>query len=163
MVCATNALPSLLTDEKKFRQDLLYRLNTVEVTLPPLRQRKDDITLLASHFLESYKNKYRKYDLQFDKRIFNKLKRYSWPGNIRELQHTIERAVIMASSSTIQPTDFILKDTVETPKQPLNMEEVEKNALINALEKHQGNLSEVARELGLSRPTIYRKMKKYGI
>jgi len=166
LVCATNAPLSILTDEKKFRQDLLYRLNTVEVTLPPLRKRKADIPLLATHFLDIYKNKYRKYDLQFDKQVIEKLTRYAWPGNIRELQHIIERAVIMAGSSMIQATDFILKDTEDNSTRTtktLNIEQVEKTALIQALEKHHGNLSEVARELGWSRPTIYRKMKKYGI
>ncbi|MEM1137053.1 MAG: sigma-54 dependent transcriptional regulator [Bacteroidota bacterium] len=166
LICATNVSLTTLHTEKIFRQDLLYRLNTVEIIMPSLQERKEDIPLLVKHFMEIYKSKYRKPELRVNATVINKLTHYNWPGNIRELQHAVERAVIMADGDQLKSDDFILK-----PEQKLkqadadiqSMGEVEKNAIIKAMEKHQGNLSEVARELGLSRPTIYRKMKKYEI
>ncbi|MBT28835.1 MAG: sigma-54-dependent Fis family transcriptional regulator [Thalassobius sp.] len=166
LICATNVSLEDLHTENKFRQDLLYRLNTVEIMIPPLRERKEDIPLLINHFFEIHKNKYRKPELEINQAAMKRLMNYNWPGNIRELQHAIERAVIMADTDQLQISDFILKENQGKGKDDssnLNMEEVEKKALITSIQKHHGNLSKVANELGLSRPTIYRKMKKYGI
>ena len=167
LISATNANILELVDNGNFRQDLFYRINTVEIHLPPLRERDDDIFLLADYFLELYAHKYGRSKLKLSKSSYRLLKSYSWPGNVRELRHALERAVIMTESSLIEP-DTILLNTKSKAKDgnegsSLNIEEVEKNAIIKSLKLHKGNVSLAAKELGLGRTTLYRKMTKYGL
>lgn len=168
LVCATNMPLHEMVRDGRFRQDLLYRINTVEVPLPPLRERGDDILQLAQHYLAVYAGKYQTPTRHIATATRHKLQQYHWPGNIRELQHAVERAVIMSEGDTLQPEDFILAepqaafDPLDTSPN-LNLEEVEKVAIRNAVLKHQGNLSKAAKELGLGRTTLYRKMSRYGI
>lgn len=165
IVAATNSNLMQMVADGKFREDLLYRINTVEVHVPPLKERVEDIPLLAEHFLQIYTQKYRKNNLSISKKAMNFLADYPWPGNIRELQHAIERAVIMADDSVLQQDSFLLNEKVTTPGSPesVNMDEVEKNTIERAIAKNKGNISKAAKELGLGRTTIYRKMDKYGI
>ncbi|MBS1486403.1 MAG: sigma-54-dependent Fis family transcriptional regulator [Bacteroidetes bacterium] len=165
LVCATNMPLHQMVTEGKFRQDLLYRINTVEINIPPLCDRIDDIPLLAQHFLNFYSRKYHKEVLSIAPEAINKLKKYPWPGNVRELQHAIERAVIMADSNTLQESDFLFsKKGYESPSaDSLNLDEVEKQAVIKAIQLHGGNISKAADELGLTRASLYRRMEKYGL
>jgi DNA-binding NtrC family response regulator len=153
-----------MVKEGRFRQDLLYRINTVEINIPPLCDRIDDIPLLANHFLNYYSKKYRKEVLSITPEAMNKLKKYAWPGNVRELQHAIERALIMADSSTLQESDFLFSRKGSEPvNDSLNLDEVEKNVVTKAIQLHNGNISKAAEELGLTRASLYRRMEKYGI
>lgn len=164
LICATNMPLSDLKNESKFRQDLLYRINTVEIKLPPLRDRLEDIALLTNHFLKTFSRKYGKENMAISKEALNKLKKFHWPGNIRELQHVVERTVIMSDEKNLKPFDFLLQNVdTFTSANNLNLEEIEKNAIIKALKKHRGNLSNTAKDLGLGRTTLYRKMNKYGL
>lgn len=166
LICATNMPLYDMIVDNEFRQDLLYRINTVEIKLPPLRERMEDIEPIAVHFLKMYGKKYRKERMRLNETTLNKLKRYSWPGNVRELQHAIERAVIMANSHLLAPEDFLL---IERPTQNViasdnyNIEEMEKQAIQNAVRNAEGNLTKAAQALGLGRSTLYRKMSKYGL
>jgi two-component system response regulator HydG len=167
LICATNRPIYNLVSGNKFRQDLLYRINTVEIHLPPLKDRSGDIPLLVEYFFSIYKKKYGKPDLVIDQGAMNKLERYSWPGNIRELQHTIERSIILCEGSTLKPTDLFLnapqarfsEETFDT----YNLEEIEKNIIQKALVKYEGNISQAAKELGLTRTSLYRRMEKFGL
>ncbi len=163
LISATNMPLKSMVEEEKFRQDLLFRINTVEIHIPPLRERTEDIPDLVHHFLNIYKKKYNKNQLNIKNSSIKELQKYHWPGNIRELQHIIERAVIMAEGTEIRPKDFILnqKKNIETNINTLNLEEVEKQTILKALKKHNYNLSAAAKELGLGRTTMYRKMNKY--
>ena len=165
LVCATNMNLHQMVTEGKFRQDLLYRINTVEINIPPLGERIDDIPMLANHFLNYYSKKYRKDVLHISPEAVNKLKKYPWPGNVRELQHAIERAVIMADSATLQESDFLFsrKGYESTSTDSLNLDEVEKAAVVKAIQLHNGNISKAADELGLTRASLYRRMEKYGL
>jgi len=165
LVCATNMPLHQMVKEGKFRQDLLYRINTVEITIPPLCDRVDDIPMLANHFLNYYSKKYRKEVLSISPTAVNKLKKYPWPGNVRELQHSIERAVIMADSATLQESDFLFnrKGSNDSATDSLNLDEVEKAAVVKAIQLHSGNISKAAEELGLTRASLYRRMEKYGL
>lgn len=166
LICATNANLEELVKAEQFRQDLLFRINTIEIELPPLRERAEDIPLLAQHFLEVYKQKYRKSGLYVADYVFNRLQKYDWPGNIRELQHAIERAVIMSDGKQLQVSDFNLKETNEAELESLdsfNLDQIEKWAIESAIKKHQGNISHAAQELGLSRGALYRRMEKYDL
>lgn len=165
LICATNMPLHQMVKEGKFRQDLLYRINTVEITIPPLGDRVDDIPMLANHFLSHYAKKYRKEVLTISPEAMNKLKKYPWPGNVRELQHSIERALIMADSSTLQESDFLFsrKGGEELVNDSLNLDEVEKAAVAKAIQLHNGNISKAAEELGLTRASLYRRMEKYGL
>ncbi|MEM6843942.1 MAG: sigma-54 dependent transcriptional regulator [Bacteroidota bacterium] len=151
----------------QFRQDLLYRINTVEISVPPLRDRPEDIPLLVNHYLRIYSKKYHKELESPRSTVINALQRYAWPGNVRELQHAVERAVIMSSGTRLEDSDLLVNirptKTTYSSSSTLNMDEVEKSAVQAAIQKHQGNLSKAAEELGLGRSTLYRKMKKYGI
>jgi len=165
IIAATNENINHLVANKRFREDLLYRINTVEITVPPLRERVSDIPLLATHYLKKNNQKYRK-ELTISEKAESLLKEHLWPGNVRELQHAIERAVIMAEDSELQPSDFLLKLGGNTPKsksETLKLEEVEKETIEEAIKRSAGNLSQAAKELGLGRTTLYRKMDKYGI
>ena len=165
LVCATNANIYDMVARNIFRQDLLYRINTVEIHLPPLRERGEDIILLSEHFLELYGRKYNKPKMRFSPTTLKKLEKYHWPGNVRELQHAVERAVIMSDSNIIQPSDFSfsLPDSKGSEKQSINLEEVERNAIKKVISKHGGNISHAARELGLTRAALYRRIEKYGL
>ncbi len=165
LICATNMPLHQMVNEGKFRQDLLYRINTVEITIPPLCDRVDDIPMLANHFLNYYAKKYRKEVLSISPEAMNKLKKYPWPGNVRELQHAIERALIMADSATLQESDFLFsrKGANEPVSDTLNLDEVEKAAVAKAIQLHNGNISKAAEELGLTRASLYRRMEKYGL
>ncbi len=167
LICATNMPLHKLVGENKFRQDLLYRINTVEIHLPPLRNRRDDIPILAEHFLSQYAGKYKKSGMKISDSSMKKLEFYSWPGNVRELQHSIERAVIMSDSNTLQPKDFFftpfIEETVGIKINNYNLEDVERTVIRTVLTKHKGNISKAAEELGLTRPALYRRMEKHGL
>jgi two-component system response regulator HydG len=164
LICATNKDLYNMVESGEFRQDLLYRINTVEINLPPLRKRKDDINILADSFLKKFSNRYNKTGLKISAKAAKDLKEYGWPGNIRELKHLVERAVIMSENNIIEEHDFALKKKkVDEISDSLNVEKVEKNTIIKAIEKFDGNYSKAANELGMGRSTLYRKMKKYGI
>ncbi len=169
LICATNMPLYDMVREKTFRQDLLYRINTVEIHLPPLRAREGDIGLLASHFLKQYAKKYQKADLELHPAALQKLEQYPWPGNIRELRHAIERAVILSEKNVLTPGDFLLHpDFHQAPEffqadETLNLEEMEKKLIQRAMTKFQGNISKAADELGLTRAALYRRLEKHGI
>ncbi len=164
LVCATNMPIEQMVKEGRFRQDLLYRINTVEVHIPCLSDRVDDIPMLANHFLDYYSKKYHKEVLSISAEAITKLKKYAWPGNVRELQHAIERAVIMADSPTLQESDFLFsRKSEDTSIDTLNLDQVEKAAVEKALQLHNGNISKAADELGLTRASLYRRMEKYGL
>jgi two-component system, NtrC family, response regulator HydG len=165
LICATNMPLHKMVQEGTFRQDLLYRINTVEIRVPPLSDRVEDIPMLAEHYLNYYAKKYHKPVNTIAPEATDKLKRYAWPGNIRELQHAIERAVIMTDSSSLQETDFLLSRSLTSgpPANTLNLDEVEKAAIAKALQMHNGNISKAADELGLTRASLYRRMEKYGL
>jgi two-component system, NtrC family, response regulator HydG len=168
LICATNTQLRKLVSEKQFRQDLLYRINTVEIQIPPLRERVEDIPLLAEYFLSSYKNKYNKPELKIDPLTLRKLENYDWPGNIRELQHSIERSIILSESNVLQPSDVLLRQLEEEDEQKVkfdnyNLNEVEKTIIQRVLRENEGNISRTAKELGLTRTSLYRRMQKYGL
>jgi len=171
LICATNMPLYEMVEKKQFRQDLLYRINTVELSIPPLRKRVKDIALLAEYFLRQYCTKYRKPQKTVSQAALKKLQAYPWRGNVRELQHTLERVVIMTDEERVlQPSDFLLA-TVESGSDDMtnlavetyNLEELEKLAVRKALSKHHGNVSHAAEELGLTRAALYRRMEKYGL
>jgi DNA-binding NtrC family response regulator len=167
LICATN-LPILeMVKENKFRQDLLYRINTVEIHLPPLRDREEDIPMLAEHFIQNYGKKYRKPGIRISESAIKKLQKYSWPGNVRELQHAIERAVIMSDGDTINPDAFFFLNhaQINTTDQSdnYNLDEVEKQVILKAINKFDGNISKAAKELGLTRASLYRRLEKHGL
>jgi len=186
VVCATNLSESALKDEKHFRQDLLFRLNTVEIKLPPLSERSGDIALLAHHYVDFYAKKYQRADQetkQLSEASLAAIASYTWPGNIRELRHAIERAMILSQSTMLEPCDFQLvlnNSNNATPVIPLpltstqsepalalpdelNLEQLEKSAIALALKKHRFNISHTAKELGLTRAALYRRMEKHGL
>jgi len=168
LICATNVSLAELGNENRFRKDLIYRINTVEIMMPPLRKRGNDIILLARHFARMYSNKYMKITPEFDKKATEKLLSYNYPGNVRELQYTIERAVIMADEEVLQPKDLIFSP-LETPSvsenEPaeLKLSAIEKNTILKVIEKHNGNITKAAKELGLTRTALYRRLSKYDI
>jgi DNA-binding NtrC family response regulator len=167
LICATNLPIEELKSEKQFRQDLLYRINTVEIQLPPLRKRAEDVPLLAEHFLKMYCRKYNKNQKLLSSEALSKLKSYNWPGNVRELQHTLERVVIMNESDTLQAEDFfsLPGESAEqaTTISSFHLEEAEKMLIIKAVSKNDGNLTKAAKELGITRAALYRRLEKYGL
>jgi len=164
LICATNKDLYKMVDQGEFREDLLYRINTVEINLPPLRNRREDIHVLASRFLNKFSDKYNKQGIKLSAKADQALIDYNWPGNIRELQHIIERAVIMAEGKIITETDFsIKKKNLNYISDSLKVEDLEKQAIQGAIQKHNGNYTKASDELGFGRSTLYRKMKKYGI
>ncbi|MBX2920833.1 MAG: sigma-54-dependent Fis family transcriptional regulator [Chitinophagaceae bacterium] len=168
LICATNVPLAELANENRFRKDLIYRINTVEITVPPLRKRQEDIVLLARHFVQQYAAKYLKPMLALDASATEKLKQYHYPGNVRELQYTIERAVIMADSDRLSAADLIfspIEAGVAEADEPdeLNLSIIEKNAILKVIEKHNGNITKAAKELGLTRTALYRRLSKYDI
>ena len=167
LVCATNQSLNEMVADSTFRQDLLFRINTIEIHLPPLRERTEDVEALTNHFLKLYASKYKKEVSGCSKETISKLEKHTWPGNVRELQHAVERAVIMSDSNVLEPSDFLLTQETSDAEQVLfddyNLEEVEKMVLRKALKKHEGNISKAAEELGLTRASLYRRMDKYGL
>ena len=169
LLSATNQPLHQRVGEGAFRQDLLYRVNTVEVTLPPLRERTEDIPLLTEHFLYAYSRKYGKKGLELTPTTLRDLEQYPWPGNIRELQHAVERAVILGENNQLTTADFLkvaqpgYSNGLSQAPQSFRVEEVEKHLISEAIRKYQGNLSKAAMELGFGRSTLYRKMEKYGL
>lgn len=166
LICATNSDIYETVSHNLFRQDLLYRINTVEVHLPPLRERGDDIELLSDHFLKIYSKKYRKSLRGITSAAMKKLMHYAWPGNVRELQHAIERAVIMTETPSLEPEDFILspprKKSGEVEFDTYNLDEIERQIIEKVMKQNQGNISQAAQELGLTRTSLYRRIEKYG-
>ncbi|MBD0297152.1 MAG: sigma-54-dependent Fis family transcriptional regulator [Flavisolibacter sp.] len=168
LICATNVPMSELANETRFRKDLIYRINTVEIVVPPLRKRGTDIVLLAKHFSKIYCNKYLKPALELDKSALEKLMSYHYPGNVRELQYAIERAVIMSDGPMLEAKDIIfspIESAVEIKEEmpQTNLSTVEKNTILRVIEKHNGNISKAAKELGITRTALYRRLNKYDI
>ncbi len=169
LICATNLPLSELANENKFRKDLVYRINTVEIIVPPLRSHKSDISLLSKHFLKFYGNKYFKPDVQLSEKALLKLEDYNFPGNVRELQYIIERAVIMADTEVLQPVDLIFSP-LEAGTKILSEQEsetklstIEKQTILKVIEKNNGNITKAAKELGITRTALYRRLSKYEI
>lgn len=166
LVCATNMPVYEMAEEKQFRRDLLYRINTVEIRIPPLRERGDDIKLLAEYFLTIYMRKYHKQSLRFDRSTFRLFCNYDWPGNVRELQHAVERAVIMSETDILMPDDFGF-----APKEPvepmsvdnLSLDEIERMTVRKILARHNGNITLASKELGITRAALYRRIEKFGL
>ncbi|MEN6312429.1 MAG: sigma-54 dependent transcriptional regulator [Acidobacteriota bacterium] len=167
LICATNMPIYEMIAQKKFRQDLLYRINTVEIHIPPLRDRVEDIPPLIDHFLQIYGKKYHKPAARIHPATLKKLEKYPWPGNVRELQHALERAVIMSDTPVLQPEDFSFADAEKAGDglalENNNLEEAEKTLIRRTLSKSGGNISHAAKELGLSRSALYRRLEKYGL
>lgn len=167
MICATNMPLYDMVSEKTFRQDLLYRMNTVEIRVPPLRERIDDVPLLVDYFLQRYASKYKRPGMRVEKSVINKLKKYAWPGNIRELQHAIERAVILTDGKIIQSAELLINmGSVNAKKDTqalLTLDDMEKQFIQQSLQAHEGNVTNTARTLGMTRTALYRRMKKHGL
>ena len=166
LITATNLPFTELANEQRFRKDLIYRINTVEITVPPLRERGNDIILLALYFLQIYEKKYLKSQIRLSDSAQNKLMAYAYPGNVRELQYAVERAVIMSESETLKAEDIVFSPIEQKPpeKNPLpthNLEDLERNTIEQVVAKHQGNISRAAKELGLTRAALYRRLNKY--
>ena len=169
LISATN-MPILdMVKDNKFRQDLLYRINTIEIQIPALRDRREDIPLLANHFLNVYDRKYQKNVRAISESAMKILQKYNWPGNVRELQHALERAVIMSNSQVLNPEDFFFSsnstrsDESNVTLDDYHLEEVEKILIRKVLTKHDGNITQAASELGLTRSSLYRRLEKYGL
>ncbi|MES2679017.1 MAG: sigma-54 dependent transcriptional regulator [Bacteroidota bacterium] len=169
LVCATNMPLNELANESRFRKDLIYRINTVEIVVPPLRSRKEDIVLIARHFLKFYGNKYFKPEVQLSAKAVKKLEEYNYPGNVRELQYIIERAVIMVDGDLLEPADLIFSP-MESGAKAISEEEsetklsaIEKQTILRVIEKNNGNITKAAKELGITRTALYRRLSKYEI
>ena len=162
LICATNRNLDKMVKEGLFREDLLYRINTIQIEIPPLRNRENDIIELADFFLKKFVNKYGKSELRINNQSYDKLMRYNWPGNIRELQNTIEKAVILCDSKVIKPEDLYLRPIqgIEEGDKIIPLEEIEVRMINLAVEKNNGNLTAAAEQLGITRQTLYNKFKK---
>jgi DNA-binding NtrC family response regulator len=176
VISATNVPRRQLSDESRFRQDLLFRLNTVELTLPPLRERAEDIEEIAVYYADLYARKYHKSEKTFTVEALAVMKAYSWPGNVRALRHAVERAVILSETAAIEPADLQLSlpaaeaaqppEVASAPEEPgydLNLERMEQRVIQAALRQHRYNISHAAKELGLTRAALYRRMEKHGL
>jgi DNA-binding NtrC family response regulator len=168
VIAATNIAEDQLTDERRFRQDLLFRLNTIEIHLPPLRERRDDIADLLDHYLTLYARKYERPARALPPAVLEALLNHAWPGNVRALRHAAERAVIMADGDEYSLADFPLPNSGQSPVVPvigesLNLDQFERQMIERALRMHHFNISLAATELGLSRGALYRRMEKYGL
>jgi DNA-binding NtrC family response regulator len=168
LICATNMPLYDMVKENRFRQDLLYRINTIEIEIPPLRERFEDIPLLANHFLKHYAVKYDKPVTKISEGAMSRMHKHPWPGNIRELQHALERAIILSGSNVLQPEDFNFtpssgKEDGQLSLDQYNLEEVEKLLIRKVLKKYNGNITQAASELGLTRSSLYRRLEKYGL
>ncbi|MBT3243576.1 MAG: sigma-54-dependent Fis family transcriptional regulator [Bacteroidetes bacterium] len=165
LICATNLQLDKAVTESIFREDLYYRINTIEIEVPPLRHRKTDILLLCEYYLQKFASKYQNTKLKIDKQALDQLCEYSWPGNVRELRHAIERAVILSDHPVLMINSFQLKDnqSLKYAMDSYNLEQVEKAVITSALERYPGNMSKVAQVLSISRTTLYAKIRKYGL
>lgn len=165
LICATNKNLEAMVHEGLFREDLLYRINTIQIEIPPLRERGDDILVLADFFLKKYSSKYNKPNLRLNQQANEKLLGYPWPGNVRELQHTIEKAVILSEGSVLKADSFFMKpiSNHKSAKAPQTLEDMERQMINQAIENSQGNLSAAAEQLGVTRQTLYNKIKKMGL
>ena len=167
LISATNVPMAELANEQRFRKDLIYRINTVEITVPPLRERGDDILLLAQHFLSMYEKKYLKRPFRLSELAKNKLRQYSYPGNVRELQYAMERAVIMGDIELLAAEDIVFspmeQPTITPAPATHNLEEIERSTIEQVINKHNGNISQAAKELGITRTALYRRMEKYNL
>lgn len=164
LVCATNKPIHEMVNEEEFREDLLYRINTIQINVPPLRDRTGDIDLLMNYFKNLYESKYNKEILKVDKSVITKLNKHKWPGNIRELQHIVEKAVILCDGNVLNESDFWFGvSKKESMIDTLDLSQNEKRIILKAIEKNMGNFSNAAKDLGVSRKTLYNKMKKYGL
>ena len=165
IVSATNCKLDEMISSGTFREDLLYRLNTITIHVPPLRERKGDVDILANFFLSKYANRYNKGSMKISDKALDKLNTYNWPGNVRELQHTIEKAVILADESTLNTDDFYLKSQTSTSisSRRMTIDEMEKNMITAAVERNKKNMTAAADDLGITRQTLYNKIKKYEI
>ena len=167
LICATNASLESLGNEDNFRKDLIYRINTVEIMIPSLREREKDITLLANHFIEFYSEKYFKPNISVDESFIKKLQGYHFPGNVRELQYAIERAIIMLDEDVLKDSDLMFspieKHTLSMKPKDLKLDTVEKNTILEVIEKNNGNISQSAKELGITRSALYRRLNKYDL
>jgi len=166
LICATNKNLEEMVAKNLFREDLFYRINTIVIEIPPLRDRGEDIVLLAEHFLREYANKYEKFHLKFSSKTLDKLMKYNWPGNVRELRHTIEKTVILSDSDILTPEDFIISHSTQNTflqQKPPTFAEIEKQVLQIALNNNNGSVLKASKELGLARQTMYNKMQKYNL
>ncbi|PIQ48663.1 MAG: sigma-54-dependent Fis family transcriptional regulator [Cytophagales bacterium CG12_big_fil_rev_8_21_14_0_65_40_12] len=166
LICATNMPLYEMVKEGTFRQDLLYRINTVELRMPALAERIEDMDILVNHFIQMYGKKYQKPKISIDQNTVAKLKKYHWPGNIRELQHAIERAIILADGNKLTADDFVLQPNRASKRLEediLDLSEMEKRLILKALDKHNGNVTRAAKDLGLDRLALYRRLQKYGL
>ena len=167
LICATNMPIHQMVAEKQFRQDLLYRINTVEISLPPLRERIEDIPPLTDRFIELYSKKYKRPLKPITAETLKGLQKYPWPGNVRELEHAVERAVIMCEGNRLESGDFLLPDRHLPPhavaSEQGRLDDVEKAHIRKVISKHGGNISHAAKELGLTRAALYRRLEKYGL
>lgn len=165
LICATNVEIRELASDDRFRKDLIYRINTVEIIVPPLRKRGKDVLLLARHFAKVYADKYFKSPVDFEESAMDKLLQYSFPGNVRELQYTIERAVIMAEGPVLKDSDLVFSpiETVIPVHEDLSLKSLEKNAILQVIERNRGNITWAAKELGITRNALYRRLSKYDI
>ena len=167
LISATNMPLKQMAAEDQFRQDLIYRINTVEIEIPPLRERPEDIPLLADHFLNIFARKYNKKINKLNNQVIKKFNSYPWPGNVREFQHVIERAVIMSDSSNLKSDNFQLSSHSQTADafefDSYNLEEIEQKVIEKVMKMHRGNVSKAASDLGLTRTSLYRRMEKYGL
>ncbi len=166
LICATNKPLNEMVGIGEFREDLLYRINTLELNVPPLRERPSDILLLIEFFLRKYSKKYDKPKLKTNQSLLNKLSKYHWPGNIRELQHAVERAVILSEDNTLNLKDFSMDFSNPSPlskRETLNLAELEKRYILKAISKNKGNITKAAKDLGIARTALYRRLDKYGL
>ena len=166
LICATNKKLEEMVSKNLFREDLYYRINTIVIEIPPLRDRGEDIVLLAEHFLKEYSTKYEKYYLKFNSKTLDKLMKYNWPGNVRELRHTIEKAVILCDSDILMPEDIVISHSTQQSflqQKPSTFAEIEKQAMQIALSNNNGNVLKAAKELDIARQTMYNKMQKYNL
>jgi two-component system, NtrC family, response regulator HydG len=162
LICATNQNLTQKISEGSFREDLFYRINTIMIEVPPLRDRVDDIPILASHFLRLYSERYSRAGLKFSTHALEKLSNHSWPGNVRELQHSIEKAVIMCDHPVLKPSDFIFNQSGKSfTNNEMTLDEMEKTLIQETLTRYSNNLSKTASRLGITRQTLYNKMKRY--
>jgi DNA-binding NtrC family response regulator len=166
VLAATNADINAEATSGRFRQDLLFRLNTIEIHIPPLRDRREDIDLLAHHFLQGYSNRYRKNIASFDSAAVRALHEHAWPGNVRELDHAVERGVLMAAGPTVRAGDLGLRAQAAggaAKLEEMSLDEVERYLIQRTLSRHEGNVSQAAKALGLSRSAMYRRLQKHGL
>ena len=163
IITATNQDLRKLVVNNMFREDLLYRINTIEIEIPPLREREDDVIEIAKHYLNIYSLRYNKVGLKFDDNSLRNLSKYHWPGNVRELRHTVEKAVILSESDVISISDLKYESEFINPTDKLSLDEIEKQAILKVLKKHKWNHSHASSELKIARTTLIRKLKKYGL